>query len=213
MQPHIKKARLSTNVNGQMNPMLMGGMMGGQGMLPMMAMNPMASMMGANPMLATSMMQASMNHHHHHHPGNPGQFHIGVLEEVHEDDDGANEVVEDALAATEEDESGPGPSDPAMGPMGSVRTKAPPSKPVCPSLQPNQSSKPNVSQGFALSIVGDTIEEAVAGVMQARRTLFQAQKDSMPIPRCIKHLGGLPKARHSIYQPYCDGFVESERSV
>ena len=210
MQPHFKKARLSTNVNGQMsNPMLMGGMMG-QGMLPMMTMNPMASMMGANPMLA-SMMQASMNHH----PGNPGQFHhSGVLEEVHEDnDDGANEVVEDALAATEEEESGPGPSDPAMGPMGSVRTKAPPSKPVCPSLQPNQSSKPNVSQGFALSIVGDTIEEAVAGVMQARRTLFQAQKDSMPIPRCVKYLGGLPKARHSIHQPYCDGFVESERSV
>ena len=208
MQPHFKKARLSTN--GQMsNPMLMGGMMG-QGMLPMTMspMNPMASMMmaGANPMLA-SMMQA-MNHH----PVNPGQFHSGVLEEVHEDDDGANGVVEDALAAAEEDESGPGPSDPAMGSMGSVRTKAPPSKPVCPSLQPNQ-SKPNVSQGFALSIVGDTIEEAVQGVMQARRTLFQAQKDSMPIPRCVKYLGGLPKARHSIHQPYCHGFVESERSV
>ena len=199
MQPLNKKARLSTNVNGQMsNPMLMGGMMG-QGMLPaMMTMNPMASMLGANPMLA-SMIQASMNHQH---PG-PGHFHSGVLEEVHEDnDDGA---AEDAVVANEEDESGPGPADPAMGPMGSVGTKAPPtSKPVCPSLQPqqNQPSKPNVSQGFALSIVGDTIEEAVAGVMQARRTLFQAQKDSMPIPRCVKFLGGLPKARPSIHQPH-----------
>ena len=45
-----------------------------------------------------------------------------------------------------------------------------------------------------MTIVGDTIEEAVAGAIHARGSLFKATRDDMLIPRNIKCLGNIPKA-------------------
>jgi len=65
-----------------------------------------------------------------------------------------------------------------------------------PSARPAMGSKQNHgSHGqVALSIVGESIEEAVAGVMSTRGALFKASRDQLPIPRCCKFLGSIPKA-------------------
>ena len=41
----------------------------------------------------------------------------------------------------------------------------------------------------------DVINEAVSRVMATRNALFKATKGEMPIPRSIKYLGAMPKAR------------------
>ena len=61
------------------------------------------------------------------------------------------------------------------------------------STLPVQTAGPPQSQ--AREETSEIINEAVSRVLATRNALFNATKGEMPIPRSIKFLGGMPKAR------------------
>lgn len=191
MQPVFKKAR----VTSQQASLSFPGMTN-----PLMAMmNPMAAMMNPammnpgmmNPAMAAMMQQMS----NHSAPSGIGATMSAPVPAHH---------VEDAVIveAGGEDPGEDGGDDEEHGedvpPEGSRPAATPKTKAAPPASVPVRSAAAPMNPfEHQTDDQADVIGDAMTQIMNTRKALFKASKGEMPIPRCIKFVGALPKA-HSV---------------
>ena len=177
-----KKARLTHQQQMALSSMCQPGMN------PMAMMNPMTMM---NPAMAAMFQQMS-------NPSAPSGLTINLPahhtddaleggEEPGEDggeDEEHGEDVHQAVLTNESQRAAvtPKKSAPPVRSMSSNRTAGP--------FPQSQTKEPQEAEETS-----DVINEAVSRVMATRNALFKATKGEMPIPRSIKFLGAMPKAR------------------
>ena len=157
------------------------------GMNPMATMNPMAMM---NPAMAAMFQQMS-------NPSAPSSG-LTINLPAHTDDalvEGGEEQGEDGGEDEEhgEDVHQAVLTNESQRAAVTPKKSAPPVRPMSsnPTAGPFPQSQTKEPQGET----SDVINEAVSRVMATRNALFKATKGEMPIPRSIKYLGAMPKAR------------------
>lgn len=156
------------------------------GMNPMAMINPMALM---NPAMAAMFQQMS-------NPSAPSGLTMNLP--AHHTDDALEGGEEPGEDGGEDEEHGEDVHQ-AVLTNESQRAAVTPKKAAPPvrsmSSNPTAGPFPQSQTKEPQEETSDVINEAVSRVMATRNALFKATKGEMPIPRSIKYLGAMPKAR------------------